>query len=248
MSAQYHILNGDTLKDQFPEAIEGQILVVRECLVDGDVTGDSLSVFFENRARFIASNYPHIETDYFQHVVPEFEKILKIPAGASVNFWFEDDLFCQVNFWFVQHLLYQAGLQRNYFLVRPSVHTRFGFSGLSQTELLSIYQHKLALRKEDVLASLWQFYQENDHEELLATARKLQEYYPFVLEAVNAHLERIPSGNNPGRPMQSLMKIMDEFAEREFGPIFQEFCERESIYGFGDLQVKKMYDHILANR
>jgi hypothetical protein len=44
----YHILNGDALKGQFPSEIPGQLIVARECLVDGDVSGESLSEFFRN--------------------------------------------------------------------------------------------------------------------------------------------------------------------------------------------------------
>jgi len=36
---QYHILNGDALKEQFPDRIKGKIIIARECLVDGNVTG-----------------------------------------------------------------------------------------------------------------------------------------------------------------------------------------------------------------
>ncbi len=39
MRKQYHILNGDSLKEQFPENIQGDIIVARECLVDGNVKG-----------------------------------------------------------------------------------------------------------------------------------------------------------------------------------------------------------------
>jgi hypothetical protein len=30
-----------------------------------------------------------------------------------------------------------------------------------------------------------------------------------------------------------------------FGTVFQEFCKRESIYGFGDLQVKRIFDEVV---
>ena len=39
---QYHILNGDSLKDQFPNKINGDIIITRECFVDGDVKGGNL--------------------------------------------------------------------------------------------------------------------------------------------------------------------------------------------------------------
>jgi len=59
--------------------------------------------------------------------------------------------------------------------------------------------------------------------------------YPFILPATKAHVERKPTNENAGRPIQSLITIMKELETEEFGPIFREFNKRESIYGFGDL-------------
>ena len=53
---------------------------------------------------------------------------------------------------------------------------------------------------------------------------------------------------NAGRPIQSLITIMKELDTEEFGPVFREFNKRESIYGFGDLQVKRLFDEIINNR
>ncbi|MEJ2006462.1 MAG: hypothetical protein P8X57_16220 [Cyclobacteriaceae bacterium] len=54
---EYHILNGDSLKAQFPKDIDGEIIVARECLVDGEVQSDDLKELFKIRASFITSTY-----------------------------------------------------------------------------------------------------------------------------------------------------------------------------------------------
>jgi hypothetical protein len=78
MKKQYHILNGDSLKNQFPKSIKGKIVVARECLVDGSVKGNSLTDLFKTRAKFISSNYDgYTEQDYFEKTVPEFQKMQK---------------------------------------------------------------------------------------------------------------------------------------------------------------------------
>jgi hypothetical protein len=41
---------------------------------------------------------------------------------------------------------------------------------------------------------------------------------------------------------------MEDLETDEFGPVFKEFNKRESIYGFGDLQVKRIFDEIKNNR
>ena len=75
-------------------------------------------------------------------------------------------------------------------------------------------------------------------------AKKLSDQFPFIEVAVDAHLERQPTTDSPGRPIESLIQIKKELNTDKFGPIFQEFCKREAIYGFGDLQVKKLLDQV----
>ncbi len=243
MKKQYHILNGDSLKEQFPKSLEGEVIVARECLVDGDVQGTSLDEFFQTRARFISQTYEGYEEDgYFKETLPEFQKMQNIEMDSDVFLWFEDDLFCQVNFWFVINLLHKSARHNSIYLVRPSVHTQYGFSAFKPSELITLFESKLQLNRIDELAQLWEFYQKDDFEGLFQMAQELHEVYPFLIPAVKAHLERRPSEGNPGRPMTSLAEIMKELQTKEFGPVFREFCKRESIYGFGDLQVKRLFD------
>ncbi len=248
---QYHILNGDALKEQFPKSIQGKIIVAREALVDGNVEGESLEEFYETRAKFISSTYSgYTREDYFEKTVSEFEKIKAIPSEVAINLWFEDDLFCQVNFWFVVYLLNKSNKKQSIFLVRPKEHTHYGFGGLEESELISIYENRLAITQNqlDKIALLWEHYKNNDTEKLLQTAKELDQEIPkeyaFMLPAINAHLQRFPSEGKLDRPTKSLIQIMKDIESEEFEPVFKEFTKRESIYGFGDLQVKRLFDEI----
>jgi len=119
MTIEYHILNGDALKAQLPKSITGEIIVARECLVDGPVEGSTLEALYETRTQFLSSAYGgNEEIDYYQKTISEFEKIQRIPHGAEINLWFEDDLFCQVNLWFILHLMKESDEIYNLFLVR----------------------------------------------------------------------------------------------------------------------------------
>lgn len=248
MSPVYHILNGDALKDRFPASIQGDLIVARECLVDGDVHGKNLNELFDNRARFISQTYgDYSKMDYKQETVSEFEKILSIPAQSVIYLWFEDDLFCQVNFWFVAYLLSNHTSINSAMLVRPKTHNLYGFGGLSAEELIDIYHTPLALKDLSQVSQLWVHYQSGDNEKLLEAAHAIEDLYPFILPAVQAQLDRLPKEDYPGRPMQSIMEIRSELNTTNFGAVFQEFNKRESIYGFGDLQVKRMFDQILRN-
>ena len=249
MEEQYHILNGDALKEQFPKEIPGERIVARECLVDGNVAGDTLDRFFRTRAQFITEFYGDAsEQDYYRESVAEFEKIRSLPDHAIINLWFEDDLFCQVNFWFVVYLLSTTGSHHQVFLVRPDTHTPYGFGALDRAGLISLHGRRVPLWESDKVAGLWIAYQKGDTDELLSLAKALEATYPFILPAVKAHVDRIPAEGNKGRPARSLLQIMNELNTDEFGPVFREFCKRESIYGFGDLQVKRLYDEVKGSR
>lgn len=247
MQPQYHILNGDALKEQFPKSIQGKIIVAREALVDGNVEGKSLEEFYETRATFISSHYAgYSKENYFEKTVSEFEKIQAIPSEVDINLWFEDDLFCQVNFWFVVYLLNKNGQKNSIFLVRPKEHTQYGFGGLDESELISIYENRLSIGQNELhkIALLWEHYKNNDTEKLLQTVKELGKNYAFMLPAIDAHLQRFPSEGKLDRPTASLIQIMNELKSEEFAPVFREFSKRESIYGFGDLQVRRLFDEV----
>lgn len=239
MKKHFHILNGDALKSQFPREISGTQIVVRECLVDGNVGGATTEQLYETRAKFIAESYPDSsEDDYFNKSVTEFNEIQAIPNGSSICLWFEDDLFCQVNMWFVLYLLKEH--KSELFLVRPKVHTSFGFGGLSEEKLVQLHQEKQSVSRRDELATLWTYYQHANEKAMLKVAVELDSVYPFLLPAVQAYEDSIAKEDSPGRPIEVLMQIKKDLNTKEFGPIFKEFCQREPIYGFGDLQVARL--------
>jgi len=245
----YHILNGDALKKQFPKTLKGEVVVARECLVDGDVGGNNLDDFFQRRAHFIAKSYGNYSVrQYEQDTVSEFDKIRNIPSGTEVNLWFEDDLFCQVNFWFVTHLLFSYAGNCRVFLVRPKVRTSYGFGGFDEKGLLQLFDERMAIPEISAIASLWEAYQQGELEALNRRATALEKPFPFILQAVKAHAARIPSKGNAGRPAQALSEIIEELGTDEFAPVFREFSKRESIYGFGDLQVKRIWEEVRKRR
>lgn len=248
MNKHYHILNGDALKEQFPTVIEGEIIVARECLVDGPVNGRNLDKLFAIRAQFISENYGETKQAYHERSALELLKTLEIADDAIVNLWFEDDLFCQVNLWFVIHLLMKRHRVNPIFLIRPAIHTQYGFGGLNQSELLARYQRKTSLTHLDSLSKLWPAYRAGDTKTLLSIAQKLKAPYPFILSAVEAQIQRIPVNGGLGRPKASLKTIINELKTEDFGAVFSAFNKREMIYGFGDLQVKRLYDEILNER
>lgn len=248
MRKQIHILNGDSLREQFPKKIKGKLIVARECLIEGNVAGDDFNTFFKNRAEFIYQNYNDSKEDYQSKVRTEFQKIQNVEKGTELNLWFEDDLFCQVNFWFVSYFISQNKINEKVYLIRPKNHNQYGFGGLNNEELISAYTNRQEILELDKIANLWIEYKNKNWKGLMSAAKNIEDDFPFIIAAVDAQIERIPKGNNPGRPTRVLLEIMDELQTEDFGQIFLEFSKRESIYGFGDLQLKALYESAKNNR
>jgi len=251
MPQQYHILNGDALKNQFPGEISNNVIVARECLMEGDISGDTLEEFYANRAKFMGTYFGELEPgNYYQLTVPEFEKILNIPLNSEINLWFEDDLFCQVNMWFVVYLIEQKDPDYTVYLVRPKTGSEYSFGNMTENELKLAFQNKTemdaAARK--IIGNLWLNYRQKNTDELLLNAEILTVRFPFIPKAVEAHIKRLSQNGNPGRPVQTLQQIIKDLGSDDFTAVFKEFRQREAIYGYGDLQVKKMLETMIKNK
>ena len=247
MPQVYHVLNGDALKAQFPSTLAGEQIVARECLVDGPVNEEPGQPFWQMRANFMEAIYNTPQTDYYEKTVLELSALDAIVPGSMVNLWFEEDLFCQVNMWFVVAWLLRLDRTLVIAWVHPdATHNWLGFGGSSADELFGCYKKKFSLSAKDLnlLQELWTAYQQDDYDHLIQLADKLSYKFTRLPEVVQAHIDRFPV-IGPGRPRRRLLEIMERQNTKDFGPVFQEFCKTEGIYGFGDMQVKRLFDDIV---
>jgi hypothetical protein len=246
--SEVHVLNGDALLDQFPESISGERLAMRECMIEGPLNSATLDSFYQDRMAFLSFQYQTAEETYKTRTIAEFEKLAKLPADHQINLWFEQDLFCQANLWFVCAYLVLHHKSNAVYLIMPTSFSNDGFGGLNSRELSSLYDDKKPFRHLKEFAALWEFYRLGKNTELQQLAVELTGTYPYLKEAVQAHLDRLRTGDSLGRPINSLIRIINDLDTTEFGPVFQEFCVREGIYGFGDSQVKRFFDEIITSR
>ncbi len=150
----YHILNGDCLAEQLKETnLHGEVIIFRECLVEGNLAANDLKEFWQTRATYLSETYEVPVDTYFPKPLAEFEKLHVVPDHFEVCLWFEHDLFCQANRWFVLSLLAErTNLQ--VFSVDPPLkegaHTWEGF-GVATTEgLRAAYASRQQLSTEDL--------------------------------------------------------------------------------------------------
>ena len=117
---------------------------------------------------------------------------------------------------------------------------------MNKQELVTAFQNRIeiGLLEIGVLSELWNLYRQNNIVEMIKIGRKLKDRFPFLEPAIYAHKERFPQNGAFGRPELSIIEIIKEHGYDDFGKIFRAFCKQESIYGFGDLHVRRLYDEI----
>lgn len=246
----YHILNGHCLANQIIETnIQGQLIVCAECLIDGNLSGVSLADFFKNRANFIAKTYNTTVEDYHNKCVNEFEKINNIPENSEVCLWFENDLFCQSNMWFILSLLINkksVKIFRIFPIIENDKDTWKGF-GISNTKMLEqAYNSKIQLTNKDMQQgeNLWKAYKTSDFITLKELSQLQSQCFQYLEEVCKAHTDRFTHDNSLGLPEKTVKDILENIST-DFKLVFSEFSKRLGIYGFGDIQVKNIYDKLI---
>lgn len=245
----YHVLNGDALVDRFQQTgIAGEMAVAREALIDGSFTGNDLEEFWHSRAKYMEL----ADEEYRSYTVSQFEKILQAPAGSEFNLWFEYDLFCQVNMWFVISLINNLPGNKKVFAVYTThldkADKQFwnGYGPASVEELRGCYKDRVELNEADLQLGqqLWEAYKNAELKELTHLSNKQSKSFPYIQEVIQAHVDRFPGKEGKGRPEKVLEDIITNVSS-DFNTAFVEFWKRESIYGFGDTQLKHIYDKLM---
>ncbi|MEP6923965.1 MAG: DUF1835 domain-containing protein [Pyrinomonadaceae bacterium] len=238
---QIHLLTGDSLAEKFFKLdVSCEIIVSRECLIEGSLEGATLAEFWQTRARFIESAYGADENSFNQNVKTEYQKLLALGPQDEANLWFEYDLFCQVNMWFALYLLSQSKI-KDVYRVAPTMRTQNdlwkGFGNLDEQQLRECLAHKIKFQKDDITLgkNLWQAYKNDNLIELKRLSEVESNCFPYLKEVCKAQIER----KQERRPENSLKEIAAN-GVTDFHELFARFSEKEGIYGFGDSQVKRI--------
>lgn len=248
----YNVLNGNSLAYSFPDAkIEGDVIVVREGLIDGDLSGNDLQDFWQSRAKYMGLT----GAEYYDKVGSEFQKIMSAPDDSEFNLWFEYDLFCQANMWFVISIINSLSVTKKVYAVyssyldKTSKYFWNGFGPADSSQLQVCFADRILLSDDDLQLGqeLWTAYKSSNLEELIRLAENQSSAFPYLPEVVKAHIDRFPKDGTNGRPEQVIEDITKNIST-DFRKVFTEFWKRESIYGFGDIQLKHLYDKVMHYR
>jgi hypothetical protein len=114
-----------------------------------------------------------------------------------------------------------------------------GFGSLSESDLEKCFEQKIEFTEKDILlgANLWEAFQNKDNQRLKHLSETKSDCFPYLKEICRAAVEM------QTRPKERLQEIVSE-GETDFQRIFEKFNKTEGVYGFGDRQVKRIYDQI----
>lgn len=235
---KHHVLPGDAQVEKFRKTnIEGEIVVCRECLIVGDVDADTLPEFFEQRARFIHSEYGEDEVAYRAKVAGELVRLINLPRGSEVNLWFEYELFCSANMWFCLWMLREkeATVYRIAPIVLALEDIWNGFSNLNAAEMKECFRNRIQLTTNDINlgSELWSAYRHGDQKRLRELSKSESTSFPYLKEVCEAAIDKNT------RPRQIIAEIMTG-GFTDIQEIVSEFSERAGIYGYGEAQVRKI--------
>ena len=240
MAKSYHILNGEALRSQLAPVISEPVFAFNECLIEGPVSETSSDAFFKSRLSYLAKEYGVEVFRRYAELNDNLSGLRRLTAGESLYLWFEEDLFCQTNFWFVAYYLVHFEAPCTVFWVKPRSLSRYGFGGYAPSELVGLYAEAVPIDIEKI-APLWVAYAGGDFELLRRNALGLDTISEHVVPAIDALIESKPR-SGVGRPLATMIDILKMRPEQSFAEAFNAFQEREPIYGFGDVQVKRLFD------
>ena len=241
MKEQLHILNGDALREQLSFIPELNIIILREAFIEGPLNEID---FLKNRKHYFLETYPFVTEEFVNNVQEEISKIKKLTSEKEVVLWFEYDLFCQCNFWYACSEIKK--LKGNYTVswVHPLHKDWSGFGKVNKSELENIFKQRQKISPEEleIFASLWNNYQKGQSEKLIETANPLRQNFPKLEATIIAEVKR----KDPKYLLNIAKKILNEVELVDFKSFFLAFTDKHGIYGFGDLQVKQLYDQVQA--
>jgi hypothetical protein len=157
--------------------------------------------------------------------------------------------------WFVLSIINSLSIKKKVYAVYTSYLDRTskqfwnGFGPANSGELTICFANRIPLSEVDLQLgqNLWTAYKSGNLEELIHLAKTQSPAFPYLQEVIKAHVDRFPKEGTKGRPEEVLEDIIKNVST-DFHKVFQEFWNRESIYGFGDIQLKQLYDKVMHYR
>ena len=254
-----HIVNGDVVVPILTgSGIEGDIIVWREMLCDGPISGEvGGDEFWKKRLNYFEKEFDVSKLEYFDNTIKELLKLEDLSNYNELVMWFEFDLFCQVNLMALSTFLYKNFRKTiTYNLVcsgkvkgNDKLHSLTDFSPEDFKEL---YNTKLKVNKTDLeyAKKCWEAYSKNNIEKITAFDFSENNKFSYFEPAIKQHLKRFQTKNGLNEIQNKILELIDSSALTA-NDIVRDLLiwqHKETIYGFGDMQyfsyLKKLSDFV----
>ncbi|MDF2720195.1 MAG: DNA-directed polymerase subunit sigma [Paenibacillus sp.] len=201
-SSMLHIVNGDSVGDKLKQGVvQGDILVWREVYPAGPVFADMAEPDNRSaRALYLEQSMGIPRSDYIRISETQERQIREFRQYKEIVLWFEHDLFdqtmlCYLLHWFSKQQLGGTKLSLLCIGEFPGIERFRGLGQLSvqQMETLSGTWQTIGQLELDLGRELWEAYASPDPMKLMSLLQGDTSALPFVRQAFEAHLARLPS-------------------------------------------------------
>lgn len=246
-----HIVNGDFVADKLKQGIvQGDVLVWREVYPEGPIFVDPAQ--FANRsvrAQYLEHSMGIPSAEYIRTCFAQEQALSEFQKYEEVVLWFEHDLFdqtmlCYLLHWFAQRPLGRTKLSLLCIGSYPGIELFRGLGQLSvkQMETLSGTWHTVGEEELRLGSAVWEAYAASDPLQLTQILQGDTSALPFVHDAFQLHLSRLPSTyNGLGIVEQTTLEKMENGVNKPWD-LFEHVGNSLNHLGMGDLQ----YWHSLA--
>ncbi|UJH91616.1 hypothetical protein LZ575_02615 [Antarcticibacterium sp. 1MA-6-2] len=119
-------------------------------------------------------------------------------------------------------------------------------SQLSLKHLQNHYDHRINLNLDDLemAALIWQLYN-GDNPQKLKALIKTKTNFEYLSSCVRAHLERFPNSITGLNALErNILKLVEKNNITSIGHLVGYTLEYQGYFGLGDMQIKRMLDHL----
>ncbi|MEL7119806.1 MAG: hypothetical protein AAFO07_10205, partial [Bacteroidota bacterium] len=216
----------------------------REVVAEGKVAESVGSEsFWKIRTSFFESFFDTETNEYQTLVIDEFDKLSQLNLYDEIILWFEYDLFCQLNMmallsWFSN----QQGIEAKLSLVCigkvEGYDKMVGLGEVDPALYASFYENRTALVQEDLefARSFWSVYSSHDPTPLIDMTSERGETFPYLANAIEAHLRRFPSVYNGLNKIEDRMLKIVHSGIQDRRRVVGQMLREDNDYGFGDMQ------------
>ena len=254
-----HVLNGQGTATPFQNSgLPGDLTVWNEALALGPVILEiGTKKFWDLRKNYHSNAYFGLHEElqpnesFEQLVLTHIQKLHESREYQEIILWFEFDLFCQINLialasWLEDQNLGDVIVSLVCIESFPGITNFKGMGQLGPDDFAQLFPLRRRLTINDLKQAkeIWKCYCDPDPSKInKALVRQKFTAFPYLVHALQKHLQRFPSIKNGLSELESLMLntvANGSYSQKE---LVGALLKKDRWYGFGDL-----YYYLLIQR